>query len=558
MEQFGIPLIRQRQFLSEVLRKSSKKLMCDAGKQAHGAVLRVGYACDLMINNDLIDMYAKCGRMDRAQSVFDIMPERNVVSWASLMSGYLRLGDAKASLLLFNEMGYSNVNHNEYTPSMNIKACGVLGALETGKQIQAACYKTGLDLYPAVGNSIIDMYFRFKRIDEAQQMFDEMPVRGLITWNSIISGYANFEDMGKKSLNFLQEMQEHGEMPNDFTFSSALKACRLLGAVREGKQIHGFLITKGYSISAHTVLAGALIDLYAQCGYLSEAREIFSKMEAKTMISWGALILGYARKGDLSAAMDLFRQLRWSSICLESVVLSSIISLFANCFMLELGKQMHCYAIKVHSHLNCSVVNSILDMYSKCKLQKEADKLFNKMPVKDVFSYTVMIKGYGFDGLGKEAVQLFKKMQAEKIEPDLVTYLAVLSACSRSGLIEESRECFTRLCNEQKLKPRVEHYTCMVHVLGQAGCLKEAKDLIEKMPLKPNVEIWQTLFKACRKHRNVEMEREVREIVLKMGGESLLNCALASSMFVGAGLWEERNKLKKIAKERGLVKAGRD
>ncbi|KAL8537150.1 hypothetical protein ACS0TY_012361 [Phlomoides rotata] len=555
MEPIGIPLIRRGQFLSEVLRSSSKKLMYDAGKQVHGAVLRVGYALDLMMNNDLIDMYAKWGRMDCARSVFDIMPERNVVSWAYLMSGYLRLGDAKASLLLFNEMGHSNVNHNEYTLSMNIKACGVLGALETGKQIQAVCCKTGLGLYPVVGNSIIDMYFKFRRIDEAEQVFDEMPVRGLVTWNSIIAGYANFEDKGKKSLHFLQEMQEHGEMPDDFTFSSSLKACRGLGAIREGKQIHGFLIRKGYSISAHTVLAGALVDLYAQSGFLFEAREIFREMEGKTMISWAALILGYARKGDLSAAMDLFRQLR-SNICLESVVLSSIISLFANSANVELGKQMHSYAIKVPSNLDCSVANSILDMYLKCSLTEEANKHFDKMAVKNVFSYAIMIRGYGANGLGKEAVQLFKKMQAEKIEPDLVTYLAVLSACSRSVLVEESQECFTRLCNEQELKPRVEHYSCVVDVLGRAGRLKEAKELIEKMPLKPNVAIWQTLFNACRTHRNVEMGREVGEILLKMGGDSLLNYALVSNIYVGAGLWKERNKLQKTAKARGLVKAG--
>lgn len=543
--------MRQRQFLAEVLRDCSNKLLYDEGKHVHGVVLRVGYESDLMINNDLIDMYRKCGEMENAHSVFDIMPKRNVVSWAALMSGYLKLGNAKASLLLFIEMGYSNVRPNEYTLTTNIKACGILGALESGKQIHAVCGKRGLDWNPVVGNSIIDMYFKCRRIDEAEQMFDEMPVRSLITWNAMIAGYALIEGMGDKSLHLLNEMQAQGEIPDDFTLSSTLKACRGLGAIQEGRQIHAFLIRQGYSISAHKILSGALVDLYAQCGYLFQALDVFIKMEAKSLISWTALMMGYARHGYLPEAMSLFRHLRGSNIRLDSFVLSSIISLFADFANVELGKQMHCYTIKVPSNLEISVPNSILDMYLKCGLTEEAKKLFSKMLVKNVVSYTVMITGYGKHGLGKEAVQLFKKMQLENIEPDLVTYLAVLSACSHSGLVEESQECFTRLCNDHRVKPRVEHYACMVDVLGRAGRLKEAKNLIEKMPLRPNVGIWQTLLNACRLHRNVEIGREVGDILLRMDGDNLVNYVLVSNMYADIGRWRDCERL------RGFVKAKR-
>ncbi|KAK4487710.1 hypothetical protein RD792_005628 [Penstemon davidsonii] len=547
--------MRDRQQLAELLRKCSQNLLYDEGKEAHGAILRMGYDSHSMITNDLIYMYAKCGRTESARTVFDKMPERNVVSWTSLMSGYLQVGNARASLLLFKEMGYSDVRPNEYTLSTNIKACGMSCALETGKQIHLVSCKSGHEWYPVVGNSIMDMYLKCRRVDEAEQMFRAMPVKSLITWNVLIAGYALNDHTSAKSLHLLKEMQTKEEMPDDFTFSSTLKACRGLGAIQEGMQIHAFLLRRGYPISSHKVLSGALIDLYAQSGCLLKARNVFTQMKVKSVISWTALITGHIRKGNVTEAMELFRELRSGSYPLDSFVLSSIISVFADFSMVDLGKQMHSFTIKIPFRLDTSVSNSILDMYLKCGLTKDAEKFFAKMEVKNVVSYTVMITGYGKHGLGKEAVQLFKKMLDEDIEPDEVTYLALLSACSHSGLVEESQEWFSKLCSNEKLRPRVEHYSCMVDVLGRAGRLEEAKKVIENMPVKDNVGIWQTLLNGCRVHKNVEMGREVGEILLRLDGENLVNYVFISNLFADVGLWKECERLRGMVKAKGLKKA---
>ncbi|KAL3844144.1 hypothetical protein ACJIZ3_001547 [Penstemon smallii] len=547
--------MRDGQQLAQLLRKCSQNLLYDEGKEAHGAILRMGYEFHSMINNDLISMYAKCGRTESARTVFDKMPERNVVSWTSLMSGYLQVGNARASLLLFNEMGYSDVRPNEYTLSTNIKACGMSCALETGKQIHLVSCKSGHEWYPVVGNSIMDMYSKCRRIDEAEQMFRAMPVKSLITWNVLIAGYALNDHTSAKSLHLLKEMQTKEEMPDDFTFSSTLKACRGLGAIQEGMQIHAFLLRRGYPISSHKVLSGALIDLYAQSGCLLKARNVFTQMKVKSVISWTALITGHIRKGNVTEAMELFRELRSGSYALDSFVLSSIISVFADFSMVDLGKQMHSFTIKIPFRLDTSVSNSILDMYLKCGLTKDAEKFFDKMEVKNVVSYTVMITGYGKHGLGKEAVQLFKKMLDEDIEPDEVTYLALLSACSHSGLVEESQEWFSKLCINEKLRPKVEHYSCMVDVLGRAGRLEEAKKVIENMPVKDNVGIWQTLLNGCRIHKNVEMGREVGEILLRLDGENLVNYVFISNLFADVGLWKECERLRGMVKAKGLKKA---
>lgn len=545
-----------RQEFIDILRRCSKSLKLDQGMQVHGAILRTGYEVDTMINNDLIDMYGKCGKLDLAHKVFDRMVDRNVVTWTSLMCGYLQQGKAVVSLAIFKEMGSSEVNPNEVTLSSNVKACGVLGVVDTGVQIHGLCCKSGFECYLVVGNSLLDMYARCGRIYEAAQVFNEMPYRSLISWNAMISRYAHGA-MGDKSLLLFQEMQKQGEIPDEYTFASTLKACSGLGAIREGSQIHAFLITHGFPLLATTIIAGALIELYVKCGYLNQARALYNQVEQKSVILWTSLFLGYAQEANLLEAMDFFRELRNSKIEVDGHVVSSIAGVFADYALVEQGKQIHSYAVKVPED-DISVPNAIVDMYLKCGQIEEAEKLFNDMQEKNLVSWTIMITGYGKYGLGIEAVDLFKRMQLDGIEPDGVTYLALLAACSHSGLVEESREYFSRLCRDRHIKPKVEHYACMVDILGRAGRLNEAKNLIHNMPFNPSTGIWQTLLSSCRVHENLEMGREVERILLNLDGNNPVNYVMVSNLYVGAGYWKESERLRKVAKRKGLKKdAGR-
>lgn len=557
MNRVSFSLVSERQRLADSLRYCSKNLLLDYGVQLHGALVKMGFSFDLMLNNDLIDMYAKCGEMNGACAVFDKMLERNVVSWTALMCGFLQNGNAKACLSLFCQMGSSSVKPNEFTLSTNIKASGVLSSVENGMQIHGMCMKSGFEWNPVVGNSIIDMYSKCGRINEAARMFDVMPAKSLITWNAMIAGYvlAGYSDKG---LLLFRKMQEHGEIPDEFTFTSTLKACGSLGSVGGGTQIHGFLITSGFPYSVKTIIAGSLVDFYVKCGCLVEARRVFDLIEQKSVISWSSLILGYAQEENLAEAMELFRQLRERSLQVDGFVLSSMMGVFADFALVEQGKQIHAYAAKVPSGLDTSVSNSIVDMYLKCGLIDEATELFNEMPVKNVVTWTVIITGYGKHGLAKEAVGLFRKMLLDDVEPDGVAYLAVLSACSHSGLVEESQEYFSRLCNDKRMKPRIEHYSCIVDSLGRAGRLDEAKNLIESMPVKPSIAIWQTLLSACRVHGDLELGREVGEILLRLDGDNPVNYVMMSNIHADAGSWNECERLRKLAWSKGLKKvAGR-
>ena len=454
-------------------------------------------------------------------------------------------------------MGRSCVKPNEFTLSTGLKASGVLGVPENGMQIHGVCAKSNFECVPVVGNSIIDMYSKCGRVSEAARMFNAMLVRNVVSWNAMIAGYTH-ERNGGEALNLFRKMKERGEVPDEYTYSSTLKACSCIGAVGEGSQIHAALIRQGFTYLAQSTVAGALVDFYVKCRRMAEARRVFNRIEQQNVVSWSALILGYAQEDNLPEAMDLFQQLRESRHKVDGFVLSSLIGVFADFALVEQGKQMHAYAIKVPYGLETSVANSVLDMYMKCGLTDEADALFREMPARNVVSWTVMITGYGKHGIGNKAVKLFNEMQVHGNKPDSVTYLAVLSACSHSGLIEEGQQYFSSFCSNQHCKPQVEHYACMVDLLGRAGRLKEAKDLIEKMPLKPNVGIWQTLLSACRMHGEVEMGEQVGKILLILDGNNPVNYVMLSNIYADAGYWNESEKIRDTVKRKGLKKeAGR-
>lgn len=523
----------------------------------HGIVHRLGFGCDLVLNNDLMNMYAKCRRKDLAYFVFDQMPERNVVSWTALMCGFLQDGDAKTSLSLFSKMTLSAVKPNEFTLSTNLKASGILGIAEIGMQIHGVCAKSGFECVPVVGNSIIDMYSKCDRISEAARMFNVMPVKNRVSWNAMIAGFTLKRNC-EEALNLFRIMQERGEVPDEYTYSSILKACGFLGGVREGTQIHASLITQGFPYLVQSIVSGALVDLYVKCRHMVEARRVFNRIEHQNVVSWNSLILGYAQEDNLPEAMGLFQKLRESKHQLDGFILSGLLGVFADLALVEQGKQMHAYTIKVPYGLEIPVTNSILDMYMKCGMTDEADAVFREMPARNVVSWTVMMTGYGKHGIGKKAVDLFNEMQADGLEPDNVTYLAVLSACSHSGLIEEGQEFFSKFCRNPQKKPQVEHYACMVDLLGRAGRLKEAKDLIEKMPLKPNVGIWQTLLSACRMHGDVEMGKEVGDILLRLDGNNPVNYVMMSNIYADSGYWKESEEIRFMVKRKRLKKeAGR-
>ncbi|KAF3790882.1 putative pentatricopeptide repeat-containing protein [Nymphaea thermarum] len=534
-----------------LLRSCAKLGLLAQGMQIHAMLLKLRNEFDLVMNNTLVDMYAKCRKPDLAQKLFDIMPERNVVSWTVLINGYLQQGRPCGSLSLFSDMSIAGVRPNEFTFSLNLKACASLGLPTHGMQIHDLCVKTGFEGYAVVSNALIDMYAKTGVLQDAVKVFKKMPTRNLISWNTMIAAYVHC-GQEKNSFSAFREMQKEGEIPDEFTLSSLLKASGSLGSLERGLRIHASVITLGFSKS--TILASALIDLYVKCRSLTEARSVFEASPQKNVVSWTAMLVGYAQEARTMEAMELFSRLRRSEIQIDNFVISSLVGSFADFALVELGKQFHGYTIKNLSGSDVSVINSIVDMYIKCGMIPEAEQLFNEMPEKSVISWTAMITGYGKHGDGKKAIDLFTEMEAQGTKPDEVTFLAVLSACGHAGLLEEGRMYFTKLTEQFGFQAKQEHYACMVDLLGRAGCLKEAKNLIHSMPVEPSCAVWQTLLGACRIHRDVDLGKEVGEILLMLDSRNPVNYVVLSNLYAEVGLWKECEIIREMMKRKGLKK----
>ncbi|XP_011627174.1 putative pentatricopeptide repeat-containing protein At3g15130 [Amborella trichopoda] len=541
----------EHQSLAKHLSFCAKMGWLDHGSQAHGFILKMGLESNLILTNFLVDMYAKCKRIDISQKLFDRMGERNVVSWTSLMGGYVNHGLAIKALSLFSQMVLLGVHPNEVTLSTNLKGCSSLGVLVNGLQIHAFSVKLGYEDYTVVGNSIIDMYSKCSKIEDATHAFNKMSEKNLISWNSMIGGFSHLGHW-KNSLFLFRKMHSQGEKPDEFTFASVLKSCTSLCALKEGKQIHGHLIANGFS--KRTILSSALADLYAKCSEMDQAKEVFDRIYEKNVVSWTVLIVGYAQAGQPEEAMDLFLQLQRTGVPIDGFVLSTMVGIFADMALCEQGKQLHCYTTKVPLGSDISVQNSIVDMYLKCGFTEEARQAFDEMPSKNVISWTVMITGYGNNGYGKEATKLFEKSQSEGIKPDEVTFLATLTACSHGGLIEEGFKYFEQMTKIYRIHPRLEHYACMVDLLGRAGRLNDALKLIKDMGLEPSKGIWQTLLGACRIHGDLKMGREVAEVLLSLDDENSANYVMLANMYASVGGWQECERVREEMKRKRLRK----
>ncbi|KAF8660010.1 hypothetical protein HU200_058095 [Digitaria exilis] len=555
--------MERRKMIGDLLRASAKSSALRGGAQLHAALTKLGFGSDTMLSNNLIDMYAKCGKLAMAAEVFDRMPDRNEVSWTALMVGFLQHGEARECLRLLGEMrASSEAAPNEYTLSASLKACCVAGDTSAGVRIHGVCVRTGYEEHHVVANSLVLLYSKGGRIGDARRVFDGTGFRNVATWNVMISGYAHAGHGRDALLVFREMLQRHNgeQQPDEFTFASLLKACSGLGAARQGAQVHAAMTARGFFSTAfpNGILAGALVDLYAKCRCLPVAMQVFESLQRKNAIQWTTVVVGHAQEGQVREAMELFRRFWSSGVPADAHVLSSVVGVFADFALVEQGRQVHCYTVKNPAGgLDVSVGNSMADMYLKCGLIDEAKQLFQEMPARNVVSWTTMINGLGKHGLGREAIHMFEQMRADgRVEPDEVAYLALLSACSHAGLVEECRLYFSRMLQERRVRPKAEHYACMVDLLGRAGELGEARDLIRTMPMEPTVGIWQTLLSACRVHKDVGVGREAGDVLLAVDGDNPVNYVMLANILAEAGEWRECHKVRDAMRRKGLKKQG--
>eukprot|EP01018_Ginkgo_biloba_P030474 Gb_39962 [translate_table: standard] len=556
------------------------------GKYVHTHILKSGFEQNAFVGAKLINMYVNCGSLLDARLVFEKMQEPNIFSWNWMIRGCIMHGKPEEALILCYYMRRAGIQPDNFAIPFVLNACASLTALKQGKEIHNYVIRTSFDSDIFVGSALIDMYAKCGNPDFARHVFDKMSRRNEVSWNALIAGYAQngncdealelFRQMqiaflkpnlvtwnaliaghvqnghADEALKLFRQMQVGDVKPNSITIASVLPACASLADIEQGKEIHDYAIRSGYA--SDVFVGSALIDMYAKCWRTEFGRQVFDKMCQRNVVSWNVLIAGYVQKRNANEALKLFRQMQLAGMKPNLVTVASVLPACGQLAALQQGKEIHDYIIRLGFENVVFVGNAVVDMYAKCGSLVFARHVFDKMPEKDVVSWTAMIVGYGMHGHAMEALTHFHQMQQAGTKPNHITFVGVLSSCSHAGLVDEGWRYFDSMYQDYHIEPRVEHYACMVDLLGRAQRLDEAYNFIENMPLEPSAGVWGALLGACRIHCNIELAECVAECLFQLEPENAGNYILLSNIYAQAGRWHDAAKVRKAMKEKTLKK----
>ncbi|CAN1230083.1 Pentatricopeptide repeat-containing protein DOT4, chloroplastic [Linum grandiflorum] len=562
LEEFAECLYLFRKMLDEGIAADSYTFSCilkcfaasgsvKEGEWIHGYLLKFGFDfASCSVANSLMSFYFKAKKVESARKVFDEMPQRDVISWNSMMSGYVENDDCEEAIEIFRMMVASGIGIDLASAVIVLSACASSSALRLGRTVHGLGIKLRFDTVTKFCNVLLDMYSKSGELDSARKVFETTDYeKCVVSWTAMIQAYAR-GGCHNEAIRLFEEMNIR---PDIFTLSVVLHACGCSGSVDSGRDVHRYIVEHG--LESDLFVCNSLMDMYAKCGSMEDASRLFMKMPVKDVIAWNTIIGGYSKNDLPREAIRLFATMaRVDARLLDGRTMSCVLPACAGLSALDAGREIHGYILRKGYLSDRHVANALVDMYAKCGALSIAERIFNAIPTKDLVSWTAMIAGYGMHGLGKEAVEAFRRMRQEGIEPDQVSFISVLYACSHSGLVDEGYRFFEIMQNECNISPNLEHYACVVDLLSRKGKLRTAYEFINAMPISPDATIWGSLLCGCRIHHDVELAEEVSEHVFELEPENAGYYVLMSNIYAEAEMWDEARRIREKIGRRGLKK----
>lgn len=520
------------------------------GMEIHAVILKANHFAHVYVANALISMYAKCGQMEYAERVFRSMLCKDRVSWNTLLSGLVQNDLYSDALNHFRDMQNSGQKPDQVSVLNAIAASGRSGNLLTGMEVHAYAIRNGMDSNMQIGNTLMDMYGKCCCVKYMGRAFEYMPEKDLISWTTIIAGYAQNE-CHPEALNLLRRVLLEGMDVDPMMIGSILLACSGLKSKKFIREIHGYVLKRGL---ADILLQNAIVNVYGEVVLVNYARRVFESIKSKDIVSWTSMITCCVHNGLAIEALELFYSLKQTNLEPDSIALISALSAAATLSSLKKGKEIHGFLIRKGFFLEGPIANSLVDMYARCGTVENARKIFNSVKQRDLILWTSMINANGMHGFGNEAIDSFNKMTGENVFPDHITFLALLYACSHSGLIVEGKRLFESMKHEYQLEPWPEHYACLVDLLARSNSLEEAHHFVRNMPIEPSAEVWCALLGACRIHSNKELGELAAKKLLQLNTENSGNYVLVSNTFAADGRWNDVEEVRLRMKGNGLKK----
>lgn len=506
-----------------------------------------------------------------AHALFNQIQAPTSFLWNAMIRGLCKSEKPKEAIFFYNRMREKGLKEDNLTFPFVLKACTVIRSIRDGKRIHASILKLGYLSDVFISNGLVHFYVFCGDFGDARLVFSEMPVRDVISWNTIISGYSQFGDM-REVLKLFGMMREAGIIGDEVTMVKVLSACSRLSEWKLGESIVSYIVKNRIEIDLYLgntlveyygrcrlvksaervfhcmnerniVTLNAMLTAYAKGGDLASARKMFDEMPQRDLISWTSMISGYTQAKRFSDALGLFREMLKTKVKPDEIVLVSVVSASANLGSLQLCRWAHNYISNNNIRADIHVGNALIDMYMKCGSIREALKVFKPMKEKDTLSWNIVILGLANNGFVEDAFEMFSIMLKREIELNDMTFLGILKACAHGGLVGHGLSYFKRMKEVHNIEPQMKHYGCIVDILGRAGQLDNAYDFIMKMPLRPDRVIWRTLLGACKMHGNIVLAETVMERLNEIETANSRNSVLLSNTCVKADRWGEAGRV---------------
>lgn len=534
-------------FYTSILGRSTTKRHLN---QVYAQLVVSGLQGSGFIVTKFINVAADTGEICYAREVFDDFPQPDVYVWNAIIRGYSRHNLFSDAIDMYWRMHVWGVRPDCFTLPHVLKACSGFPALEVGRVVHGHIFRHSFESDVFVQNGLVTFYAKCGQINRARIVFDGLYDRTVVSWTSIISGYAQ-NGQPIEALKFFGEMRKSNVKPDWIALVSVLRAYTDVEDLEHGKSIHGCVIKMGLEFEGDLHIG--LTAMYAKCAEVLIAKSLFDQMETANVILWNAMISGFVRNGFSDKAMELFWNMLSKNIRPDSITVTCTILACSQLGSLEQAMWVDNYVDNSMYRDDAFVSSALIDMYSKCGSAELARKVFDRTLDKDVVVWSAMIVGYGLHGCGGEAIDLFHKMKQAQVRPNDVTFIGLLTACNHSGLVEEGWKFFHSM-KEYGIEPRHQHYACVVDLLGRAGYLDQAYDFILKMPIEPGATVWGALLSACRIYRRVILGEFAAEQLFSLDPLNTGHYVQLSNLYASARMWNGVAKVRVLMRERGLSK----
>ncbi|XP_044981089.1 pentatricopeptide repeat-containing protein At3g24000, mitochondrial [Hordeum vulgare subsp. vulgare] len=538
--------------MCSLIRACASSDYVNIGSGIHSLCLRGGLHSYIPVNNALVSMYSAAGKFVDAEFLFWSMGRRDLISWNTMISSYVQNGNNMDALKTLGLLLQTKEAPDRMTFSSALGACLSPGALMDGRMVHAMILQLSIDRNLLVGNSLLTMYGKCSSIQDAERVFQLMSTHDVVSCNVLIGSYAALEDC-TKVMQVFTWMRGVGLKPNYITIVSIQGSFKFSNELQNyGLPLHAYTIHTGFI--ADDYVSNSLITMYANCGDLDSSTKVFRTIIKKSAVSWNAMIAANVQHGHGEEGLKLFMDMQHAGNNIDHVCLAECLSSSASLASLEEGMQLHGLGVKCGLDNDSHVVNAAMDMYGKCGKMDEMLKMLPDPAVRPQQCWNTLISGYARYGYFKEAEDTFKHMVSIGRNPDYVTFVTLLSACSHAGLVDKGIDYYNSMLSVFGVSPGIKHCVCIVDVLGRLGRFTEAEKFIEDMPVLPNDLIWRSLLSSSRTHKNLDIGRKAAKKLLELDPFDDSAYVLLSNLYATSARWSDVDRLRSHMKSINLNK----